>query len=176
MWRYLLHLWAFPPVDARLVCPAPRQGEAADPFGLYNQAEVLGIWRNIAAASVVGVLVLLLLLYLLPRASLSARFVRGWYLTLGAATVYCFLVPLAVGKLTTLSARPDSCTTRPAAFPVHLTVDLLVPRMWAGAVWGFLAFILLSLIFTRVLARGPVAGGFFHYRGCPWPRWNPLEG
>jgi hypothetical protein len=176
MWRYLLHLWAIPPIDARLACPPPRAGEAADPFGLYNAAEVLGVWRTIATASIIGTLVILLACYLVPRASLSARFVRGWYGCLVGTMAFCFLVPLVVGWLTPVTARLGSCTTRPSAFPVQLPFDLLFPRMLAGMVWGLLAFTLLSLVITRLLARWPAAGGFFHYRGCPWPRWNPLEG
>ncbi len=178
MWRYLLHLWALPPIDAHYErCPAPRAGEAPDPFGLYNATEVLGVWRTIAIASIVATLVIVLLCYLLPRASLSARFVRMWYACLAGTALLCFAIPFVVGKLTTVHVRAGSCTTRMAAFPVpHLPFDLLFERMLAGLVWGVLAFVLLSVIFTRLLARGPVAGGFYHYRGCPWPRWNPLEG
>jgi hypothetical protein len=176
MWRYLLHLWAIPPVDAHLVCPAPRVGESPDPFGLYDAVQIAGVWRSIALASVAGTLLILLACYLVPRASLSARFVRGWYACLGITMAFCFVVPFVVGTLTPVTARAGSCTTRPAAFPVTIPFDLLFPRMVAGAVWGLLAFVLLSLVITRLLARGPMAGGFFHYRGCPWPRWNPLEG
>lgn len=176
MWRYLLHLWALPPLSARLECPAPRAGEAADPGGLYNAVQVMGVWRTIAISSIAVTLVIVLLCYLMPRASLSARFVKGWYACLAATAAFCFLVPYVVNALTPVTARSGSCTTRPAAFLVHLPFDLVFPRMLAGVVWGVLAFTLLSLLFTRVLARWPAAGGFFHYRGCPWPRWNPLEG
>jgi hypothetical protein len=176
MWPYLLNLWALPPVDAHLDCPAPRAGELPDPFGLYNAAQVTGVWRTVGIASLAATVVLLLACYLLPRASLSPRFVRSWYGWLAATMAFCFAVPFVVSRLTPVAARPGSCTTRPSAFLTHLPFDVVFPRMLAGLVWGLLAFTLFSLIATRLLARGPVAGGFFHYRGCPWPRWNPLEG
>jgi hypothetical protein len=178
MWRYLLHLWALPPIDAHLGCPPPRAGEAADPFGFYDAVRIQDVWSSIFWASLIGTLVILLACYLIPRASLSPRFVKGWYASLAGAMLFCFAVPLVVGRLTPVTARAGSCTTRPAAFLVQLPFDLLFPRMVAGLLWGFIAFTVASLFFTRILARGagPVAGGFFHYRGCPWPRWNPLEG
>jgi hypothetical protein len=59
---------------------------------------------------------------------------------------------------------------------VDIPASLLMDRMFAGLVWGALAFLLLSLLATRVLGLSRLAGGFFHYRGCPWPRWNPTKG
>lgn len=177
MWRYFWHLWALPPIDAHLVCPPPRADEAVDPFGFYDAVRVHDVWSSIAWASAIGTLVIFLACYLLPRASLSARFVKGWYACLAGTMLFCFAAPYVVGMLTPVTARAGSCTTRPAAFLVpHLPFDLLFPRMVAGALWGLVAFTVLSLVVTRLMARGPVAGGFFHYRGCPWPRWNPLEG
>ena len=72
--------------------------------------------------------------------------------------------------------RAGSCTTRPAAYRVELPASLLTDRMFAGLLWGMLAFTLLSLVGTQLLGRSRLAGGFFHYRGCPVPRWNPTQG
>ncbi|MFL5386457.1 MAG: hypothetical protein ACJ8GN_28390 [Longimicrobiaceae bacterium] len=180
MWRYLLHLWALPPIDARIEpCPPPRAGEAPDPFGFYDALRVQDVWSTIFWISLIGTLVIVLACYLVPRASLSARFVKGWYACLVGTMLFCFAVPYVVGMLSPVTARAGSCTTRPAAYLIpHLPFDLLFPRMLAGALWGLVAYIVFSVFFTQILARGagPVAGGFFHYRGCPWPRWNPLEG
>jgi hypothetical protein len=178
MWRYFLHLWALPPVDAHMGCPPPLPGEAIDPFGFYDATRILDVWSWIAWISAGGIVLIVLTCYLLPRASLSARFVRGWYACLVAAMLFCFAVPFVVGRFSPMTARAGSCTTRVAAFAVPLPFDLLFPRMLAGLLWGFLAFIVVSLFFTQFVARGagPRAGGFFHYRGCPVPRWNPLEG
>jgi hypothetical protein len=173
MWNWLLHLWAGPPVDAVLACPAPRAGEAPDPGGLYIAAEITSAWQLMAAASAVGVFLLLFACYQLPRASLNRAFVVRWWFALAAAGVLCALAPLAVWLLVDLHARPGSCSTRPAAFPVELPIALLWPRVAAGLLWGVLAFVLLSLFATRVGGNWPAAGGFFHYRGCPVPRLNP---
>ncbi|HEX8361781.1 MAG TPA: hypothetical protein VF613_16810 [Longimicrobium sp.] len=173
MLHWLLHLWAQPPVGARLECPPPLADDPPDPGGLYNAAEIAARWQMMALVSIALVVLLLLGCYLLPRASLNRGFVVRWWGTLGLAGVLCLFVPLAVGGYAPVHARPGSCSTRPAAFPVEIPVDLLFPRMIAGFMWGLLAFAIVSLLATRLLGRWSGAGGFFHYRGCPWPRWNP---
>ncbi|HEY0152210.1 MAG TPA: hypothetical protein VGB92_09445 [Longimicrobium sp.] len=176
MLLWLLHLWALPPVGARLDCPPPRAGDPADPGGLYNAAEIAARWQLMAAVSIALVMALLLGCYLLPRASLNRGFVLRWWGALGLAGVLCLFVPLAVGQFSPVHARAGSCSTRPAAFPVEIPLDLLLPRMVAGLFWGALAFAAVSLLATRLLGRWPGTGGFFHYRGCPWPRWIPGQG
>ncbi|HEX2206061.1 MAG TPA: hypothetical protein VHG93_00145 [Longimicrobium sp.] len=174
--NWLLHLWAHAPLGATVPCPAPREGEPPDPGGLYDAVQLASLWNRIAIISAIAVLVLVVVCYLLPRASLSPRFVRNWWLTLAGSMVACFLIPLALGLTADLNARAGSCSTRPAAFPVDVPVGLMMDRMFAGLVWGALAFIVLSLIGTQLLGRSRLAGGFFHYRGCPVPRWNPTQG
>lgn len=176
MLLWLLHLWAQPPVAAHLECPPPRAGDPPDPGGLYNAAEIAARWQMMAGVSIAVVVALLLGCYLIPRASLNRGFVVRWWVTLAVSGVLCLLVPLAVGMHSPVHARAGSCSTRPAAFPVDLPFDLLLPRMLAGLVWGLLAFAAASLLATWLLGRWSGAGGFFHYRGCPWPRWNPGQG
>ncbi|HEX8271790.1 MAG TPA: hypothetical protein VF615_03995 [Longimicrobiaceae bacterium] len=176
MLLWLLHLWAQPPVGVRLPCPLPRAGEDYDPGGLYDAAEIAARWQAMAGVSAALVVALLLGCYLLPRASLNRGFVVRWWAALAVSGGLCLLVPLVVGLYAPVHARPGSCSTRPAAFPVDLPLELLLPRMLAGLVWGLLAFALVSLLATRLLGRWSGAGGFFHYRGCPWPRWNPGQG
>jgi len=170
---WLFHFWALPPVGARLECPQPRAGDPPDPGGLYNAAEIAARWQLMAVVSCVLVAALLLGCYLLPRASLNRGFVLRWWGAWGLAGVLCLFVPLAVGQFSPVHARAGSCSTRPAAFPVDLPFELLFPRMVAGFLWGLFAFALFSIIATRGLGRWPGMGGFFHYRGCPSPRWNP---
>jgi len=170
---WLFHLWALPPVGARLECPPPRAGDAPDPGGLYDAAEMATRWQLMTGVSTVVVVALLAGCYLLPRASLNRGFVRRWWGAWGVAGMLCFFVPLAAGQLSPVHARAGSCSTRPAAFPVEIPLELLLPRMFAGLFWGLLAFTVFSLIATRFLGQWPGTGGFFHYRGCPWPRWNP---
>jgi hypothetical protein len=176
MLLWLLHLWAQPPVGARLECPPPRVGDSYDPGGLYNAAEIAARWQVMAFASIALVVALLLGCYLLPRASLNRGFVVRWWATAGLSGVLCLLVPLAVGMYSPVHARAGSCSTRPAAFEAPIPFDLLLPRMLAGSMWGLLAFAAASLLATWALGRWSGAGGFFHYRGCPWPRWNPSQG
>jgi hypothetical protein len=176
MLLWLLHLWALPPVGARLACPPPRADEPPDPGGLFNAAEIAARWQMMAGVSIVVVGALLLGCYLLPRASLNRAFVVRWWATVGLSGMLCLAVPLAVGLYAPVHARAGSCSTRPAAFAAEIPIELLLPRMIAGLVWGVLAFALLSLLATWMAGRWSGAGGFFHYRGCPWPRWNPGQG
>ena len=176
MLRWLLHLWAHPPTRVRLDCPPPPPGDPYDPGGLYDTAEIAARWQMMAGVSIALVVALLLACYLLPRASLNRAFVVRWWITVAASGVLCLLVPLAVGTYAPVHARAGSCSTRPNAFPADLPFDLLLPRMLAGLAWGLLAFAAFSLLATWLLGRWSGAGGFFHYRGCPWPRWNPGQG
>jgi len=176
MLLWLLHLWAQPPIGASLPCPPPRADQTADPGGLYNAAEIAARWQMMAAVSIAVVVALLLGCYLLPRASLNRGFVVRWWIMLAVSAVLCLLVPLAVGMYSPVHARAGSCSTRPAAYLVDIPFDLLLPRMFAGLVWGLLAFAIASLLATSLLGKWSGAGGFFHYRGCPWPRWNPGQG
>jgi hypothetical protein len=129
-----------------------------------------------AAVSIAVVVAVLLGCYLLPRASLNRGFVVRWWVSLAVSGAMCLLVPLPVGWFSQVHVRAGSCSTRPAAYLVDLPFDLLLPRMLAGLVWGLFAFAIASLLATWLLGRWSGAGGFFHYRGCPWPRWNPGQG
>ncbi len=174
--NWLFHLWAHPPTGAIVPCPAPIAGDPADPGGLYDAGQLMALWDSIATVSVIAVVAILLACYLIPRASLGPRFVRTWWLALAGSGLVCALIPLALGLTTQVNVRAGSCSTRPAAFPVDLPFGLLVDRMIAGALWGMLAFLILSLFATQVFGRSRLAAGFFHYRGCPVPRWNPTQG
>ncbi|HYH79616.1 MAG TPA: hypothetical protein VEX86_07455 [Longimicrobium sp.] len=177
MLLWLLHLWAHPPIGAMLVCPEPRTGEVRDPGGLYNAAEIATRWQVMAGVSFAVVIGLLLFCYLVPRASLNRGFVVRWWITWAVSGVLCLIVPLAVGLLSPVHARAGSCSTRPAAFEIpFIPFDLLLPRMVAGLMWGLLAFTIASVLATKLLGKWSGAGGFFHYRGCPLPRWNPGQG
>lgn len=171
--KHLLHLGALPPLSLPLICPAPQPGERLDLLGRYDPAALVSFWNLVAIVSVVGVALLVLACYQLPRRSLGPGFVRGWYACLGGAALYAAAVPPAVAALVPVRAMAATCAAHPLSFPVHLPMDALVPRMLAGAVWGVLAFTAASLVATRLAGQGPWAGGFFHYRGCPWPRWSP---
>jgi hypothetical protein len=174
--NWLLHFWAQPPTGAVVPCPPPREGEPPDPGGLYDPSQLVALWDVIAIVSFVTVVVLVFACYLLPRTSLGPRFVRLWWFALVAAGAAGALVPLVLGLTTQINVRAGSCSTRPAAFPVDLPVGLLMDRMIAGTLWGVIAFVFVSLFATKVLGLSRFAGGFFHHRGCPWPRWNPTQG
>jgi hypothetical protein len=174
--NWLLHLWAHAPLGFSVACPPPIPPDPADPGGLYNALQLTALWNRIAIVSLLAVLALVLGCYLLPRASLGPRFVRAWWLSLAGAALAGFLIPLALGLTAQVDVRAGSCSTRPAAYPVDVPLDLLTDRMFAGIVWGMLAFVVLSLLGTQLLGRSRLASGFFHYRGCPVPRWNPTQG
>jgi hypothetical protein len=125
------------------------------------------------AATALGVILLVLACYQIPRKSLSDGFVRLWYMGLVGASLFSAAVPPVVAFLMPARAVAGSCQTRPGSFSVQLPLELVLPRAGAGALWGALAFVALSLLATRLGSLGPRAGGFFHYRGCPWPRWSP---
>lgn len=175
MWQSVLHLWASPPDDVALTCPPPLPDQLWDPNGIFDPAPVAAAYQWAALATGVLVLAAVLACYLLDRRSLSRRFVWRWWTVLGAASVAGALVPLAMLFLVVPQhARAGTCDTNPLAFDATFPLDVALNRALAGFVWSALAFVLLSLLLTRAAGWHPAAGGFFHNRGCPWPRINPF--
>ncbi len=174
MWQYLLHLWSPPPANVPLTCPAPAPGEPPDLNGFFDPAPVAAAYQWIVYASVAAVLLGVLLCYLLSRSSLNQGFVRRWYAFLVGTMVAGALIPVLMLALTPQHALAGTCETNPLPFDASLPGALMLSRASAGLVWCGLAFVLVSLVFTFAAGRHPASGGFFHNRGCPWPRWNPF--
>jgi len=174
MQNYLLHLWAPPPVNLRLeACPAPPPGEPVPPPGLYAADSVAAAFSLTGWISVVTIVLLVLLTYLLQSGSLSERFVKKWWGMLAIAVLLCAVIALVVLRVFPTHAMAGTCPTNPTAFAAPLPWNVIVDRAIAGAAWGSGAFTLLSIVLTRTLGYWPGAKGFFHFRGCPWPRFKP---
>lgn len=174
MWQYLLHLWAPPPANVALTCPAPPPGESPDPAGFFDPAGIQAAYDWIAISSVGAVLLLVLLCYLLGSSSLNRGFVRKWYGFWVAACLAGFLIPLVIFFLVPQHALAGTCETNPLPFREYLLFAQMLPRATAGFVWCMVVFPLASLLLTAVAGWHPASRGFFHNRGCPWPRWNPF--
>ena len=173
MWKYLLHLWAVPPTTLTLVCPPPAAGQPADPQGFYDYTTIAAAYDRVALVSVILVVLSVVVCYQATQASLGPRFVKRWWITLGSSAlvvgVSTWLLLITAGT----RALVDSCETNPSAFPIPLPGSMVFERAVAGVLWAALAFLILSLLLTAILGR--VAGaknGFFHNRGCPWPRFT----
>jgi hypothetical protein len=174
MWQYLQHLWSPPPANVPLACPPPAPGEAPDLNGFFDPGPVAAAYSWIFWASLAAVLLSILLCYLAYSSSLSRGFVRRWYGFLIGTMLACALIPVLVMYLTPQYALAGSCETNPLPFAADLPGSLMFMRATAGFVWALFAFVLFSWIFTFVAGRHPASGGFFHNRGCPWPRRNPI--
>lgn len=175
MWQYLLHLWSPPPANVPLTCPAPAPGEPPDLNGFFDPAPVAAAYQWAALVTALLVLMAVLACYLLDRRSLSRAFVRRWWLVLAAASVMGALVPLAMLYLAVPQhALAGTCETNPLPFPASYPVGLALNRALAGLFWSALAYGVFSFLLTRAAGWHPASGGFFHNRGCPWPRINPF--
>jgi hypothetical protein len=174
MWQVLMHLWEPPPADLTLVCPAPAAGQPVDPQGFYDATQIIAAFDWAAVASAIVVVVTVIVCYQLARGSLGGRFVRRWWISLVASGALCLGVVWGILATWPTVALANSCATNPDAFPVSLPGDVIWSRAFVGLVWGALAFIVASLIATFFLGRFAHAkNGFFHHRGCPWPRFQP---
>lgn len=174
MWQYLLHLWA-PPAQLGLECPPPAPGEEPDPFGIFDPLAVSTAYQWAAFSAAIAVLLAVLACYLLHRGSLNRRFVRRWWAAMLLAATVGALMPLVMLYLAVPQhALAGSCSTNPLPFAATYPIWLALNRSLAGFVWCMLAFGVLSFLLTRVAGWHPAAGGFFHNRGCPWPRVNPF--
>lgn len=169
---FLLHLWAGPPEDLTIVCPAPPPGDPTPPPGYLDPATVSAAYGATGWATVLIVVSLVLVCYLLSRTSLGPGFVKRWWVFLLLSAVGGFLAAISILSSWPTRALPGSCVTDPNPFTVGLPWSEIITRGVAGSAWAVLVFILLSLLLTRTLGWLPQSGGFFHNRGCPWPRWR----
>jgi hypothetical protein len=126
-------------------------------------------------ATALLVMAAVLACYLTDRRSLSRAFVRRWWVALAVASIIGALVPLAVLYFAVPQhALAGTCDTNPLPFAAPFPLDVALGRALAGFAWSALAFALLSFLLTRAAGWHPASGGFFHNRGCPWPRVNPF--
>lgn len=175
MWQSVLHLWASPPANLPLACPPPAPGDPPAASGFFDPGPVAAAYQWTAAATALLVLLAVLACYLLDRRSLSRGFVRRWWLVLAAASVAGAVVPLVMlYAVVPLHALAGTCETNPLPFAAAYPGDLALSRALAGFVWSALAFGVFSFLLTRAAGWHPASGGFFHNRGCPWPRINPF--
>ena len=173
MWKYLLHLWAVPPTTITLVCPPPAAGQPADPQGFYDYATVAVAYDRVALVSLIIVVLGVVACYQATQASLGPRFVKRWWTALGSSALLVLVSTWLLLITAPTRAMAESCSTNPSTFPIELPASLVLERAIAGLVWTALAFVILSLLLTALLGR--IAGaknGFFHNRGCPWPRFT----
>lgn len=170
--NFLLHLWAPPPANLQLACPAPPPGMDPDPVGFFAPESIEAAFSWAGTASAVFVLVLVTVTYLAVSGALSPRFVKRWWVFLGAAALGSFVIAVIALRVTPTYAMAGSCSTNPTAFLEPLPWGLIWNRAFAGLLWGALAFVVLSLVLTRTLGRWPQGRGFFHFRGCPVPRFR----
>ncbi len=152
-------------------CPG---GYAGKSKGFILRESVEAAYHLNAFAWAAAIVVLVLACYLTASASLDRGFVVKWWMYWAAAVLVGFLLPLAVLSLVPLKLAAGSCGALRAGMPVHMSLIQILPSMVAWAIWAFAAFPLLSWLFTRLAGWHPASRGFFHYRGCPWPRWNPF--
>jgi hypothetical protein len=175
MWQFLLHLWSPPPANVYLECPPPAPGEAFDPAGFFDPASVAAAYQWTALATALLVVLAVLACYLLDQRSLSRAFVRRWWIVLATASVIGALVPLAMLYFVVPQhALQGTCETNPLPFAAVFPLGLALNRALAGFAWSALAFGVVSFLLTRAAGWHPASGGFFHNRGCPWPRFNPF--
>lgn len=172
--NYLLHLWSPPPTSLNFACPpAPAGIEGANARGFFDPATIDPGYSAIGYLSVALVIALVLLCYLWTATSTGPRFTRRWGLFLLLTGIVCFAATFLLRLWPTMTLA-DTCLAGQAPFRLPLPWSVILDRALAGFVWGLLVFVLLSLVLTRSLGRLPWSKGFFHNRGCPWPRLNPL--
>ena len=171
---FLLHLWAGPPGRIPVTCPLPLPGDpAATAPGFLDPSMVRAAYSVTGLATLAAALAVVLVCYLATRTTLGPRFVVRWYAFWGLAVALGLALPFAILRLWETRVYPGSCATNPTPFASPIPWSEVIERGAAGAVWAFAAFFVLSLLLTRTLGLLPLAGGLFHNRGCPVPRWRP---
>jgi hypothetical protein len=171
--NYFLHLWAVPPENLELTCPAPPPGMQPDPVGFFAPDSVQAAFSWAGYISLGLVIALVLFTYLATSGSLSPRFVKRWWFFLLVSAFACFAIGAGALMLYPTQAMVNSCQTNPTDFARALPLGVVWNRAFAGLVWGALTFSLVSVLLTQLLGRWPWSQGLFHFRGCPVPRYRP---
>jgi hypothetical protein len=170
--QYLLHLWAVPPQAEPLVCPPAPEGVVANATGSFNYASVSAAYATTAAVSVFLVILVLSVCYLATRLSTGPRFDRRFLFSWVITTVLCGVIPFLVLTFAPTTAEAGTCQSNPSAFPATLPMGVIISRGMAGLVWGALAFLIFSVLATKIFGNFPsLKNGFYHNRGTPWPRF-----
>ena len=172
--RYLWHLWGAPR-EVPLTCPVI-PGTPVDPTGFFDNATVDSALDWTGWVSLASVIVLVVLCYNATRYTTGPWFERRWAKTVVVSAIVAFLIPLIVLLLSKTRAAPGTFETDPSPFQAVLPLDFILLRASAGLLWGPIAFVIVSLILTQTMGRFDWGGGFFHNRGCPWPRLFPSKG
>ena len=166
-------LWPGPPSDLPLTCPPPPPGEPIDPTGFFDPAVLEKAYSTANAAVLALAVLLLVLCYLWTSSSLGPRFVRRWTLFVVGTALAALVAATAIVALWPARALANSCETNPEPFAARVPFWEALQHGMSGTLLAVLAFVVLSLLLTRLAGRYPWTGGLFHYRGCPWPR--PLK-
>ena len=171
MWQYLLNLWATPPVNLELACPVSPSGAATNVTGYFDNASVVDGYTLAAAASAAVIALGVCACYLLTRKTLGPGFKTRWLVFLIGSGLLSGVAAFFVLQNAPTHALAGTCESNPAPFAVALPMSKIMIRSVAGAVWGWLAFILLAWACTFTIGRwAGLHNGFFHNRGWPWPR------
>jgi len=175
MWKWLLHFNTVADYNSlALTCPPPPAGQPAAPLGFYDGSSVAAAFNMLAFLSVIAVLVIVMSIYLGTRRTLGPRFVFRWYKGIAAAAIVCALLALIALALAPTHALANSCETDPNPFLIRLPGAIITSRAVVGLAWGAIAYVVFSLVLVATAGRFPsVKNGFFHNRGCPWPRFIP---
>jgi hypothetical protein len=170
---FLINLLGFAPGNVSLACPPPAPGDTPDPTGFYDPASVATAYHAAGWATFGLVVLLVVLCYVWNSTSLGSPFVRRWWTFGVLSVVVSAVVGALVVALWPTRALAGSCETLPTAFLKHLPLGLVLSRGVAGLLWGLVLFPVVSLVLARTVGYLPAAGnGFFHNRGCPYPRWR----
>jgi hypothetical protein len=168
---FIWNLWAGPPENLSLACPAGAPGQPPT-TGFFDPDTVRAAYQAASWATLAAVVVWILVCYLWTRTTLGPRFVHRWWLFGVIAAASGFVAPLLVLHYWPTRALAGSCQTNPTPFLNPLPWSEILQRGLAGLLWAAIAYVLLSLVATRLVGWLPASGGFFHNRGCPAPRFR----
>jgi cytochrome bd-type quinol oxidase subunit 2 len=139
--------------------------------GTFDDTTVRAAFDSAAGWSAAAVVVVILVCYIATRKSSGPRFDRRWLFSGIVAVVLCGIASYASLHFANTTAMAQSCGSDPNAFPWPLPGSVVSNRTVAGLLWGALAFIVGSIVFTAAFGWYPsMKNGFYHNRGTPWPR------
>ncbi len=159
---------------APLTCPPAAQGQTTNSQGDYDPATVTNAVHASGAAWALSIALVVLVCYNWTKATMSPRFVIRWWIFMAVGALVGAAVTATVLNLWPTTADANTCQSDPRAFPAPLPSDFIMGQGFAGALYGALLFVLLSILFTQLLGRfAHRRNGFFQNRGCPIPRALP---
>ncbi len=173
MLEFLRNLLGSVPSDIAVVCPD------TGATGYIATQDLIRAWNLTVVVSMIAVAFLVVWCYSATKTTTGPQFSVRWLWTAVAASGLSAVVTFVILKAYPFTIDQATCGNGAEVLGQvsrqALPGDYFFPAIAVRFVWGIFAFVALSSALTATIGRRPWAGGFFHNRGVPFPKFLPFS-